>query len=66
MDVQIDGKISEGEADEPSAGVEKGVEKVEEKGMSSKVLRNMDEMEWLLRNTQTAYNDPAQSVGSRT
>ena len=53
VDGLIDGFYSEGEADETAAGVEKDVEKGEENGVSSKVLRNMDEMDWLQRNTQT-------------
>ena len=56
VDGLIDGYNSEGEVDEPCAGVKKVVKEGEEKGVSSKVSRNMDEMEWLLRNTQTAFN----------
>ena len=54
VDGDIEGLKSEREVDEPGASAENSVENSEEKEVPSKVLRNMDEMEWLSRNTQTA------------
>ena len=53
VDGHIDGYKNERGVDEPGAGAEK---RLEEKGVSSKAPRNMDEVEWLLRNTQSAPN----------
>ena len=49
MDGHIDGYDSEGEVDEPVARVQQGEQKGEEKGASSKVRRNVDEMDGLRR-----------------
>ena len=61
VDGLIDGCNSEGEVDEPGAGVEKDVQKCEENGVSSKVRCNLDEMGWLSRNTQTAFDRKPQT-----
>ena len=52
----IDGKNNERGVDEPGAGVDKGIEKGEDKSGSSKVPRNMNDMEQKRRskNPQTS------------
>ena len=56
MDSPSDRWSSEGEVVRLGASVGNGVENGEEKGVSIKVPRNMDDMGWLLRKTRLQHN----------
>ena len=56
MDSPSDWRSSEGEVVRLGANARNGVENGEEKGVSIKVPRNMDDMGWLLRKTRLQHN----------